>query len=44
MANTVTSSLDAGRQYYDIVIVSTATSAITKVFTGMALVNASVTV
>ena len=44
MANTVTSSLDAGRQYYDIVIVSTATSSITKVFAGMALVNASVTV
>ena len=44
MANTVTSSLDAGRHYYDIVIVSTATSSITKVFTGMALVNSSVTV
>ena len=44
MANTVTNSLGAGRHYYDIVIVSTATSSITKVFTGMAMVNASVTV
>ena len=44
MANTITSSLNSGRHYYDIVIVSTATSSITKVFTGMALVNASVTV
>ena len=44
MANTVTSSLNSGRHYYDIVIVSTATSSITKVFTGMAMVNASVTV
>ena len=45
MANTVTSALESGRQYYDIVIVSAGgTGTITKVFTGMALVNSSVTV
>jgi hypothetical protein len=45
MANTITSTLDPGRHYYDVVIVSAGgTGTVTKVFTGMALVNASITV
>lgn len=43
IANTVTENLDPGRYYYDIIVTS-GIGTVSKVYTGMALLNSSVSV
>lgn len=44
MASTVTSELDSGRNYYDVIITNSGTGKIQKVFQGTALVSDTVSV
>lgn len=44
MANTVTDTLTFGRYYYDIISTEDSTGKVSKLYTGMALVNHSITV
>jgi hypothetical protein len=43
MANTITSSIDSGRYYYDVVITNSSNNKKTRVVEGMALVTAAIT-
>ena len=44
MGNTISNALDSGRYYYDVVITAAGTGKITKIITGMALINSSIVV
>jgi hypothetical protein len=44
MGNTISNALDAGRHYYDVVIISTGTGNITKIIKGSVIVNSSIVV
>jgi len=44
MGSTVTSQLNAGRNYYDVIITQSGTNKVQKVFEGMVIVNETVSV